>query len=116
MYHELVKVLRETDFSDGCPCGAEPLCEGKDCVILQAADASEELQAQLMYSNDAAKAIAEKVPKWIPVTERFPEKDQTVLAYCAEDNFCYISGRHSFEEYDVTHWIPLPQMPKDGES
>lgn len=43
MYDELVKVLRETDFSYGCPCGAEPLCKDKDCVILQAADAIEEL-------------------------------------------------------------------------
>lgn len=43
MYDELVKVLRETDFSDGCPCGAEPLCKDKDCVILQAADVIEEL-------------------------------------------------------------------------
>ena len=40
-----------------------------------AADAIEELQAQLMFSNDAAKSIAEKVPKWIPVTERLPECD-----------------------------------------
>ena len=44
MYDELVNALRETDFSDGCPCGAEPLCKDKDCVILQAADAIEELR------------------------------------------------------------------------
>ncbi len=43
MYDELVKALRETDFSYGCPCGAEPLCKDKDCVIIQAADAIEEL-------------------------------------------------------------------------
>ena len=59
MYDELVKVLRETDFSDGCPCGAEPLCKEKDCVILQAACAIEELSK----------------PKWIPVTERLPENE-----------------------------------------
>lgn len=40
---ELIKVLRETDFSDGCPCGAEPMCKGNDCIIIQAADAIEEL-------------------------------------------------------------------------
>lgn len=42
-YTELVKAMRETDFSDGCPCGAEPLCVGKDCLIIQAADAMEAL-------------------------------------------------------------------------
>ena len=41
---ELVRVLRETDFSDGCPCEAEPMCQNEDCVIAQAADAIEELQ------------------------------------------------------------------------
>ena len=43
MYSELIKRLRETDFSGGCPCEAEPMCKGKDCVIIQAADAIEEL-------------------------------------------------------------------------
>jgi hypothetical protein len=47
MYDELVKVLRETDFSDGCPCVAEPMCKDRDCVILQAADAIEELMGYL---------------------------------------------------------------------
>lgn len=42
-YTELVKSLRETDFSDGCPCCAEPLCKDADCVIIQAADAIERL-------------------------------------------------------------------------
>ena len=44
-------------------------------LLCKAADAIEDLQAQLMFSNDAAKSIAEKVPKWIPVTERLPECD-----------------------------------------
>lgn len=43
MYDELIKNLRETDFSDGCPCGAENLCKDNDCLIWQAADAIEEL-------------------------------------------------------------------------
>ena len=42
-YKELAKALRETDFSDGCPCGAEPMCASADCIIAQAADAIEEL-------------------------------------------------------------------------
>ena len=44
---ELVKVLRETDFSDGCPCEAEPMCASADCIIAQAADAIEELQKRV---------------------------------------------------------------------
>ena len=47
MYDELIKALRETDFSDGCPCEAEPMCASADCIIAQAADAIEELNSQL---------------------------------------------------------------------
>ena len=83
MYEELIKSLRlcreilhEDDscigFVDGS-CEAFPICAFQ--LMEKAADAIEELQAQLMFSNDAAKAIAEKVPKWIPVTERLPECD-----------------------------------------
>ena len=47
MYDELVKALRETDFGDVCVLCESELCRGKDCVIIQAADAIEELQATL---------------------------------------------------------------------
>ena len=46
MYDELITLLRDTDFSDGCPCGAENLCKDNDCIIWQAADAIEELQGK----------------------------------------------------------------------
>ena len=48
MYDELVKGLRETDFSDGCPCEAEPMCASADCIIAQAADAIEKLRGALL--------------------------------------------------------------------
>lgn len=110
MYEELVKDLRENH-------------DKYFARDMEAADAIEELWKKYLASEvDATNLtgwLAEEHAKhlWIPVTERLPEKDQTVLAYCAEDNFCYISRMHqSFEDYDVTHWIPLPHMPKDGES
>ena len=105
MYDELIKRLRE--------CTAEQ--NGEKTLWYQAADAIEELTA--INERQLLEIAVLSKPRWIPVTERLPEKDQTVLAYCAEDNFCYISRMHqSFEDYDVTHWIPLPHMPKDGES
>ena len=71
-YNELIKALRHME-------KIYSICENENTneyrLSVQAADAIEELQAQLMFSNDAAKSIAEKVPKWIPVTERLPECD-----------------------------------------
>lgn len=110
-YSELVKSLREHN--------GWALNETLDA----AADAIEELQAQLMYSNDAAKAIAEKVPKWIPVTERLPEEYVNVLCYCSR-NKQYGCGEWSKEDNGTiywsdlngmipTHWMPLPTPPKE---
>ena len=61
-YTDLVKRLRNsTDTVKSCDeCPGE--CNGY-CLFDEAADAIEELQAQLMYANDASRAIAAKVPK-----------------------------------------------------
>lgn len=127
MYDELVKVLRETDFSYGCPCGAEPLCKDKDCVILQAADAIEELQGRAKVLEKVADKWCEAVPKWIPVTERLPLYGQDVLAVrtygdgekCQEVLMAHIAvwneetGEKWWNATNVTHWMPLPEPPKE---
>lgn len=66
--------------------------------------------------------------KWIPVTERLPQEgeDVLVIGYWHEKwqiLMCYLSP-HRKEEwytsdagqqiYSVTHWMPLPQPPKEG--
>ena len=135
MYHELVKVLRETDFSDGCPCGAEPLCEGKDCVILQAADAIEELSKKRDTACWGCKCNKIERNEWIPITERLPDSDEDMLVtdgdacavgYYRPDANAWDSCEFGWIENrpdpfpqglgTVTHWMPLPQLPKDGES
>ena len=75
MYEELVKSLRAQADYYCCHMGIN---SPPAMMFIEAADAIEDLQAQLMFSNDAAKAIAEKVPKWIPVTERLPEENEAV--------------------------------------
>lgn len=123
MNDELVKALRETDFSDGCPCGAEPLCKDKDCVIIQAADAIEELMRrceQFQYMP---------LPAWIPVAERLPLYGQDVLAVrtygdgekCQEVLMAHIAvwneetGEKWWNATNITHWMPLPEPPKEEE-
>lgn len=101
-YKELAKALQETDFSDGCPCGAEPLCEGGDCIILQAANAIVELRKTIdalceentllrsdldamrnIYIAEHDARIEEiKRHRWISVTEALPESGVHVLACC----------------------------------
>ena len=57
-------------------------------------------------------------PHWIPVSERLPDEHRPVLAYRTDDDFYYIcsviSGVRKFlEDYKFTHWMPLPEPPKE---
>lgn len=71
----------------------------------------------------AADEIINLLPKWIPVSERLPENFQTVLVYigrCPDSWWAYIAtqyieGRFHCNQHDlVTHWMPLPEPPKDS--
>ena len=68
--------------------------------------------------------------KWIPVTERLPESQNDVLVVAFwHENWQTMIGWHSdfgkkwrvakphgeFEPGGVTHWMPLPEPPKEVE-
>lgn len=88
-------------------------------------------------------ADVEPVQEWIPVTERLPERDKEVLliAHGWEDRLYYTGCLHRQEaerswltgieskasdwkiwgfsylrEPIVTHWMPLPEPPKEVET
>lgn len=132
MYDELVKSLRQCAEAQCAGCKNDLVQIGcRGLLQHEAADAIEELQAQLMFSNDAAKAIAEKVPKWIPVTEQLPEPnavdkygfakgylvktDRHVMMHTARYNgeWWILWGKAEVITDTVTHWQPLPEPPKE---
>ena len=61
--------------------------------------------------------------KWIPVTERLPDDEKKVLCVLDDGFFCILEwkswdwlwndGHNVYAEKDVTHWMPLPQPPKE---
>ena len=103
-YDELISELRSQICKNNCfdcvymKTGCTPkLCE-------QAADAIEKLQSQL--------------PKWIPVTERLPENDKTVLVWNRRNSREYFDVYDHgswiiLESEDITNWMPLPEPPKE---
>lgn len=58
--------------------------------------------------------------EWIKCSERLPKINECVIVYSEDDHeFAYLINRetwiewHSGNELDVTHWMPLPDPPKD---
>lgn len=110
-YTELVKALREQR--------GWALNETLDA----AADAIEELKRDLDFAIRAeAAAVKECTPRWISVEERLPEKYHQVLVY-GKNGFQidYYAGAQSVcgnplfmvSEAKATHWMPLPEPPKE---
>ena len=56
---------------------------------------------------------------WISVEERLPERSENVLTAAKGDrvreNFLISAERDewSYDSYSVTHWMPLPEPPKE---
>lgn len=106
-YDELIKKLR------GCVGFRCRDCELKNeevcnpILMEQAADAIEELQK----------------PKWIPVSERLPEQNTRVIGFMAWKGITAIEYQHGkwysidhlqpLPNEAVTHWMPLPEQPKE---
>lgn len=64
-------------------------------------------------------------PKWIPVSERLPANFISVLGYMTDaGDFpavreCYTVGNAFFfpalrDCHPVSHWMPMPEPPKEG--
>lgn len=67
--------------------------------------------------------------KWISVYDQLPDYNMVVLVTDGEDvgtGYRYAIGETGFmgwavpfadiEEDDISHWMPLPEPPKDGET
>ena len=53
------------------------------------------------------------VQGWISVDDRLPDVGNIVLIYSETYGVCLDSySDDTFDYFDVTHWMPLPQPPK----
>ena len=95
-------------------------------LLERAADAIAELQNDNAALNGTVSNLIEQIaelskPRWIPVTERLPEDGQWVLVWGHGQKIPIMMFRESgawiddqFEFHTtVTHWMPLPEPPKE---
>ena len=79
MFDELVKRLRDSEHEIDCSLCDRDCCypDGKvhgKCIIIEAADAIEELICDVATEHNE-RLDSEERQRWIPVTERLPECD-----------------------------------------
>lgn len=105
-------------------------------LVLQAADAIDDLQGQLsvflegtkvrFVKNDDGTEEIRFENQWIPVTERLPEKDGTFITAYSKGGvsqnwyMTFHNGggkwyQNSEDTGKVTHWMPLPSCPQPPE-
>ena len=131
MYEELVKALRDPIHSLDCEfcnrkcCYPDGKCDSK-CIIIQAADAIEELRdAQERWIEQERKVLLKSVPKWISVTEDTPGDFVSVQAHMTDagqfpsvreaymiDGLWFFPALEEFHPVDV--WKQFNEPPKEG--
>ena len=115
---EIEKLIERLDGWDGVDAiynreYVEVKYHGVFRLLEEAAAALEQLQAE----NEKLKA---QVPRWIPVEERLPKKEEDVLVHYAggriDMDWVGKLGAFRWEEVngEATHWMHLPQPPKEG--
>ncbi len=123
---ELIELIRDGRYK------AESICNAnKDCQRCTIADPNGNCKYGCIADHLIANGVT--VQQWIPVTERLPEKNGEYLCRWinksvgdAEYESTYGSFGYWFDfwedeykdwiAYDgITHWMPLPEPPKEAD-
>lgn len=118
---EIKNALNNCGGSGGCK--SCPYYVGVElCIGMIMGDALTYIQ---QLENQVAD-LGKKVPKWISVKEQLPKDGQKVIAsFRNEGGVIVDQARHSNGEFDfanwayvwhenITHWMYMPEPPKEG--
>lgn len=107
MYEELVKRLREESEIERW---LQPHSANETPKLLDdAADAIEELnRAQEQWIEQERNAMLKSIPKWISVTERLPDKFQSIFAACKSEGRENWTIDTVYDPFLKCHWGRIP--------
>ena len=126
---EIVQALRRCEEGECKDCAMhEDKQRCQENLLDKAAEAIERLTAENAKAEAERDALREK-QRWIPVTERCPERDVQVLGWYKDNPFSQYrpevvawNGNGWVFVYahryvtNVTHWMPLPKAPEEGDT
>ena len=115
MREKLIEILGQADDCNAKFCeNCEFIDKVEGCVRRQ-----KEILADVLTANDVT------IQKWIPVSEKLPEPMEWVLCACRANIIEVLRYDHIMNDWDttmpnrcymkgfVTHWMPLPEPPKE---
>ena len=120
MYEELI--MRLKDYSAARKGEIAELTDEAADAIEELNRFKEECEACGSKTQSVIESLQKKIPRWVPVTERLPDKRKWVLCRCEaniievlrwENNEWYHDSMHVYYPSFVTHWMPLPKSPKE---
>lgn len=98
---------------------AETFWVAKDGDVEDLQDACDMAHDSLADAFVYIEQLEAQIPRWIPVEERLPEDDQAALVICRDGYITTMTFGYErwwwqgTEDDSVTHWMPLPEAPKE---
>lgn len=140
---ELIRALRKVHDEDFTPkvyshsiCGVA--ADRMEIMLAECDEMEFQIQKEICKrvdverENKRLREDTKMMPKWVSVSERLPSDEKPVLAYYGFDNdgsgylgmmfvgvlsyFCFDPDphwQHADSNLVVTHWMPLPDGPKE---
>lgn len=111
-----IKSCNYCNWSSDCACNSRMCADALDYI--------QQLENHIGELTEKVAQLEAAQPKWISVEERLPEEGETVLCYYESDLMGVCTRLHEIWEDSygywesddaITHWMPLPEPPKEVE-
>ena len=115
-----IKLCNGGQYCDKCPFANVKPKKNRTCCEQLMLEAGRLIARQ----EEELAALRERLPVWVPVTEALPPDQEEVLVLTQSKNGVRNIGKGywSIDHFihrgraQVTHWTPLPAMPKEVEN